>query len=313
MQINHQIFLLTAQELSVSRAANIACVTQQCASDHIKRLEAQFNTRLFIRKPRLQLTSAGEMMYQALKKIYSIETDLAKCMEQYRTEAKGSFTVGINSSRASVVLPLVLPKFYELFPLVEVKFIMEDTIGLFHQMEHGNIDLYFGIQSPYSKEFSYQHICEEELCIIISHALLTKHLGADVDVSSEQIALSKLIEVPFTRSFQTSALKHIMDEFLAEQHLTLVTPYNISDTYTQIALCIRGFSAGLCPRMLLGEVTKHNRTANPDEYIHILSIEGLNRGLRIELVKKQDYVYPKYVEAFSELVISTLQAEFPLM
>ena len=39
MQVNQEIFLYVAEELSISKAAKRAFVSQQCVSDHINRLE----------------------------------------------------------------------------------------------------------------------------------------------------------------------------------------------------------------------------------------------------------------------------------
>ncbi|HBN80503.1 MAG TPA: LysR family transcriptional regulator, partial [Ruminococcaceae bacterium] len=47
MKQSFKIFLLTAEEMSISRAAKRAYVTQQCVSDHIKRLEDEYGVALF--------------------------------------------------------------------------------------------------------------------------------------------------------------------------------------------------------------------------------------------------------------------------
>ena len=44
MTTNQQMFLLAAEELSFTRAAARAYVSQQCLSDHIRRLEEYLQT-----------------------------------------------------------------------------------------------------------------------------------------------------------------------------------------------------------------------------------------------------------------------------
>lgn len=53
MTTGYKMFLLAAEELNFSRAAERAFVTPQCLSDHIKRLEEQHHVTLFQRKPKL--------------------------------------------------------------------------------------------------------------------------------------------------------------------------------------------------------------------------------------------------------------------
>ena len=57
-----KMFLLLAEELSFVKAANKAFITQQCLSDHIKRLEEKYGTKLFYRKPKIALTPAEELI-----------------------------------------------------------------------------------------------------------------------------------------------------------------------------------------------------------------------------------------------------------
>lgn len=52
MKIGFEVFLVVAREMSITKAANELHITQQCASDHIKRLEKEYNVVLFERRPK---------------------------------------------------------------------------------------------------------------------------------------------------------------------------------------------------------------------------------------------------------------------
>ena len=82
MKQSFQIFLLVAEELSISRAARKAFVTQQCVSDHIRKLEKEYNVLLFERKPNMRLTEAGETMQQALQSIQILENNMEKNLHE---------------------------------------------------------------------------------------------------------------------------------------------------------------------------------------------------------------------------------------
>ena len=71
-----KMFLLAAEELNFSRAAERAFVTQQCLSDHIKRLEEMYHVTLFQRKPRLQLTPEGHAMLRYLSRMQALEDSM---------------------------------------------------------------------------------------------------------------------------------------------------------------------------------------------------------------------------------------------
>ena len=46
MTTSFQMFLLAARELNFSRAAELAYVTPQCLSDHIRRIEERYGVTL---------------------------------------------------------------------------------------------------------------------------------------------------------------------------------------------------------------------------------------------------------------------------
>ena len=57
MKIGFEVFLVVAREMSITKAANELHITQQCASDHIKRLEKEYNVVLFERQPAKDFTA----------------------------------------------------------------------------------------------------------------------------------------------------------------------------------------------------------------------------------------------------------------
>lgn len=60
MTTNQLMFMYAVEEMSFSKAAQKAFVTQQCLSNHIHRLEVSCGVKLFERTPHLQLTEAGK-------------------------------------------------------------------------------------------------------------------------------------------------------------------------------------------------------------------------------------------------------------
>lgn len=78
MLISFKMFMAVVEEMSISRAAARSFVTQQCVSDHVKRIEEEYGVTLFNRRPRLSLTPAGEEMYKTLCRISELESNLEK-------------------------------------------------------------------------------------------------------------------------------------------------------------------------------------------------------------------------------------------
>ena len=308
MQINQEIFMLVAEEMSISRAAQKACVTQQCVSDHIKRLEQQHGVRLFTRRPRFLLTAAGQTMLRTLRNMQAMERAMNSDLKRWAQGTKGHFTLGISSSRARAILPLVLPDYSERYSEVELDVIVEDTVVLAENLRQGKVDLFIGVNPAHDDDFRFEPVCDDEICLIISEKLLRQSFGDSPPDTKTGIDLSEWTHVPFSQNFSTSSASKMLLEFLARRHLTLKIPYRISDTETQISLCAAGLCAAFCPRMLLHGVWAHNLQCAPEQRIHVLSIKGITERLRIEAVSLKAAQLPDYIVAFTQTLCQKMRS-----
>lgn len=66
-------FLLAAETLSISKAAELNFVSYQCISSHIRSLEEEYGVKLFDRHPKFALTEEGCVLLASLQKIRAIE------------------------------------------------------------------------------------------------------------------------------------------------------------------------------------------------------------------------------------------------
>lgn len=311
MKIGYEVFLAVCEELSVTKAAKKLYITQQAASDHIRRLEEQFHVTLFQRKPEFALTEAGQVMRNSLQNIKIMESNMARNLDHYAKGLKGTFTVGMSTSRAPIILPLVLPEFHKEYPLVHVSFDEEDTQILEERLKNGAIDLFVGVNTTPDENFDIHTIATDEIMLVIADRLLKEHFTTQ-EIQNMQVAvdLQQFSEVPFVLpNFKTGKVNHVIQEYLNSRNICLQVQFNISDSETQIGICTTGSCAALCPRMLLGYVTPYNRKSVPAEKLHVFSLKDFNEDLRLELVIHKNVVYPPYIYRFMELVREKVQEQ----
>lgn len=305
MKQNYKIFMLVAEEQSISKAAEKAFVTQQCVSDHIKRLEKEFNVTLFERKPYFHLTSTGEIMLKYLRNLNTIENNMGKSLKEISEGKKGEFTVGISTSRAQMILPKVLKKYYEYFPDVKVSFYVNDTVVLEEHLLEGSVDLFLGINTSQNSNFQFIPIVNDSMHLIISKELFQKYFGnRELEKFKNGVDLTDFSEVPFSLYYETGALNLVIEQHLLTYGIKLKkTPYYISDCDVHILLCQSGITAGLIPKMLSVRVHEHNSMCKDNE-IYIFPIKNFNYPLRMDLVHHKDVELPFYIKSFSEILKS---------
>lgn len=308
MKIGFEVFLAVAQEMSITKAANELHITQQCASDHIKRLEKEYGVTLFERRPKFHLTLAGEVMLRNLLNIQIMESNMNRSLAGIAEGTVGNFTMGISTSRAPIIVPRVLSRYYERYPGVNISFTEEDTQILEERLLNGEVDLFIGVNTSPNPDYSIETLTTDEIMLVISAKLLQREFSEQEILQMENgIDLKRFSGIPFTQSFKTGKVNHAIQEYLDAYHVKLNVVYNISDSETQIQLCAAGICAAMCPKMLLADAYRHNRICRPEDKLYMFPIRNLGRELRIELVSHRNTMHPAYIEDF----VYILREELP--
>ncbi|MDY4010257.1 MAG: LysR family transcriptional regulator [Fusobacterium gastrosuis] len=301
---NQKIFLLVAENLSFTKAAEKAFVTQQCVSNHIQRLEEEYNVKLFSKIPHLHLTEAGKILYSAIKNMEIISSDAFENIKEIAEGKKGNFAMGISTSRAKIILPSVLKKYHQLFPDMKISFYVNDTRILEKKLLDGEIDIFLGVNTSQNKNFRYTHLVNDYMHLIISEALFQKFFSEiDFQTFLNGVDLKFFADIPFSLYYETGALNLIIKQHLLYEGITLhQTPYYISDCDTQIQLCQLGITASIVPKMLSYSIYEYNNINGNKDKILIFPIKNFNYPLRIDLVDNINLKQPLYISIFYQLM-----------
>jgi DNA-binding transcriptional LysR family regulator len=115
-------FLVVAEELHISRAAERLLIAQPSLSQQIRRLELDIGVVLFERTPRgLRLTPAGEVFAQEAALALAVvdrAVDHARAVGQ---GLRGTLRVGFIASAAAELTPVIVHTFRERFPDIHLK------------------------------------------------------------------------------------------------------------------------------------------------------------------------------------------------
>ena len=113
------VFVTAAETLNFTATAKRLHLTQSSVSQIIKTLESQLEVDLFKRKARtITLTDAGSVLLPMARDIVEGSIRAAERMELMKQEVHGHLIVGCNTAPGKYVLPVLLAKFNEVYPLV---------------------------------------------------------------------------------------------------------------------------------------------------------------------------------------------------
>lgn len=113
------VFVTAAETLNFTVTAKRLHLTQSSVSQIIKTLESQLEVELFKRKARtITLTDAGGVLLPMARDVVEGSIRAAERMELMKQEIHGHLIVGCNTAPGKYVLPVLLAKFNEVYPLV---------------------------------------------------------------------------------------------------------------------------------------------------------------------------------------------------
>ena len=141
VELRHlRYFVAVAEELSFGRAAQRLGMAQPPLSQQIAQLEARIGRPLFVRRPRVLLTRAGEVFLPAARRQLVL---LEQSLEAARSAASGGRTVlhvGIASSAMLMRLPRILRRFRAEHPELDVRLRELHSAEQLEQLRVGVLD-----------------------------------------------------------------------------------------------------------------------------------------------------------------------------
>lgn len=310
MQQSLELFLLAAEELNFSKAAKRAFVTQQCLSDHIKRLEQSYGTPLFYRKPTISLTPYGLALQAAVQNIKLIETNLTNEFRAISNDERGEFNFGINATRARTLFPKIYPPFYERYPQIRLNVRINETRSMESLLLNGNLDMCLGIDSIVHPRLASKKIALNPLYCVMSTgtfaaAAETPHLILKEEIQ-KGIDLSHFQEIPFLLCLPESTTRNMIETSLSQQNIFLKNTLSISDYETHFDLCAQNCMATICPSAALESVIRLNRLLPPKNQLLVFPVRDLVNTLNIYLIYQKDLRFTGYMNYFVALLIDEI-------
>ena len=127
---------------SISRAAEVLCITQSTLSQYLSKLESEIGVKLFDRQRNgMMLTPAGTLYVDTAKRMIEEKNELYNQIADIAKGQTGSFSVGITPHWGSMVISQIIGRFTAVYPGVTIK-IKEDTAEpLIRSLQNGSLDM----------------------------------------------------------------------------------------------------------------------------------------------------------------------------
>ena len=276
--------ITVSEEKNFTRAAEKLCLTQPAVSHHIKELEEELNTQLFIRKKGEVIpTSSGEIVLNYARRILAMYDKLKQEIHdnKQRISLKMGITHTAESNKTTEVIGTLLNKHSD----ISMTIISGSTTDLFQMVAYYELDFAI-VDQKNNNNVNYLSLDTDSLVCVIN---LDSPLINNKYITIEELKQEKLIlrlPTSSTRILFDSALKNI-NETIDNFNVIL----ELDNVATIKELIQRSVGVSILSKSTCMHEVKNNKLA-------ILPIKNLSLQRNIYLIYSD---HLQHIEVLNEL------------
>lgn len=280
MQENQKYFLVVAQEMNISRAAEKLFVSQQSLSYHIRQLEKEYGVELFHRTPRLRLTTAGERMLWTLRQMEMLEKQLISEYQKDTGTGANAIRLMMPEGRFRILAVPIIHEFHKKHPHITLEIHGNPTQASEKCLLDGECDVFIGINPSQKPQFEIDVVAREQALIIGRQSLFCKYIPAFFQqkraFDAEGVDLQLLANAPFIFSHVSGVMGQQLASFLQFQQLHLDAFLKSNSSDLNFCVCQQENSFSLFSEMYLA-LLEQNQSDDPMLHFRIKDFPYLEK------------------------------------
>lgn len=287
-------FVTLAEIKNFTKTAENLRMSQPSVSLHIKNLEKEFQTTLFLRSPKfLQITPTGEILYDRAKRMITLYEQTRQDILEHQNSIKGELKIGASFTIGEYILPSLLLDLQTEYLELELQVLIGNTEEIIQSVRMHQVDIGLIEGQTNEKELSVHPFMQDELFIVSSknHELASK----------EEVTYSDLQNQPWVTREVGSGTREFLNHVIRTNGLKVKSLLTISSN--------QGIKETLINGMGLSFLSQS-----------VIERDLQNQNLSIIKMKNQSftrtlsYIYSPVIEdkKIVKTFISALQEKWPI-
>jgi DNA-binding transcriptional LysR family regulator len=286
------IFLVAAETLNFTQAAERLHMSQPSVSQHIRALEKHFDEELFVRQGRsLILSDAGRVLIPLAQQFVKQSTRINEAMTSLKGHIKGRINIGCNSLSGKYILPVYFAKFHQIYPEVSIFCQTDMCDGPLDSLRNGNLHFLFTNQGMASEPcFEVEDLLMEEIVLVAPK----DHPWAKRDAIDPEELLTETFILPaeYTNTYSK------VNTALATKNLSLLqlkTFMTLSSSEAILLSVEKGLGLSFSSRIIAHTISD----------VAIIPIKGLSVPVGISIVRDKTQLTTAARDAFWDYMASS--------
>ena len=194
MQYIYEVY----KERSFSKAAANLYISQPSLSAAVKKVEEKIGAPIFDRSVSpIQLTECGEHYIRSVEEIMEIQHRFENYLNDLNELKTGQIAIGGSNLFASYILPPMIARFTQKYPLVKIHLVEADTPQLMDQLFRGSLDLVID-NCQFPEAVYHPHfLAEETLLLAVPRSFPSNQRNQACQLTLEDIRQNRHLETDF--------------------------------------------------------------------------------------------------------------------
>lgn len=304
-------FLMVAEELNITRAAERLYISQQSLSNHISNMERELDVKLFTRSPKLSLTYAGDLLVETATQMLELQSQYLNKVGDINRQYIGMLRVGISYTCGLALLPDILPKFQAEFPMVEFSLYEGNSSELEDELAHGRVDLIIGFQPIMMDGAEVIPLVDDRLIMVVPRTFTDRVFGERAAEMREQFArgadITAFQQMPFILLKRGNRVRSIVDQYLSRCFFKPKIALETENTVTTLAMARADMGIVICPELFLRAIHVPAARSSTDE-LDLFPLSDPSTISRLVVGYRTDRHLSHFARRFVEMTKEVLES-----
>jgi DNA-binding transcriptional LysR family regulator len=189
----YPLFIAIFEQKSISKAAQLLCISQSAVSHALQRLRVQLKDELFVRSGQKMLpTPYAEQIYQPIQMALLSIQKIAMPQQDFRPSMLQSIKIAIHDEIEPIIFPQLVHHFAQLNLNIQFFSSKLDRKNMLADLSAQQIDFVIDLVQPYQQNLQFENLIEDHFvaCTLQTEMDLSLYLSSPhIGVSSRRTGL----------------------------------------------------------------------------------------------------------------------------
>lgn len=249
----YRIFFIVAEVGNITKASEVLNISQPAVTKHIKNLEEQLGSPLFIRTKRgVLLNEYGKKIFLKVKQALSLLDMVEKEISQYKEMGIGTIKIGISTTLVKKYLLQYIEIFHNLYPSIVIDIYTDPTKELIKKLKSGMIDFIIS-KFPQNKDLDLEYTKLGETQYIF--------VGGDKykDLSNHLLTINQLSEYPLLLQKSPSNSRDSIEHYFKNNRVHIEPKMSIASSSLLIDFTRMNYGIGYVTKLYVEDFLENNQ------------------------------------------------------